>query len=149
MALEWVRDNIKAFGGDPKRIMLYGQSVGGLSADYHAFAWPSDPIAASIFSISGTAASVQAQTPGLSNQYWYNLSQIVGCPAVGNAVPCMQMQSWQKLLVGIGKLSYAPTLAAFQPQFQETADGSTVFSDYADRGRAGKFAKVVSFPASR
>ncbi|OBT81642.1 hypothetical protein VE02_09653 [Pseudogymnoascus sp. 03VT05] len=142
MALEWVRDNIKAFGGDPKRIMLYGHSVGGLSADYHAYAWPDDPIAASIFSISGTAASVQAQTLDLSSQYWYNLSKIVGCPAAGNAVPCMQKQPWQTLLAGIGKLSYAPTLAVFQPLFQETADEVTVFSDYADRGHAGKFAKV-------
>ncbi|KFY13586.1 hypothetical protein V492_03148 [Pseudogymnoascus sp. VKM F-4246] len=142
MALEWVRDNIKAFGGDPKRIMLYGQSVGGLSADYHAYAWPDDPIAAGIFSMSGTAASVQAQTLDMSSQYWYNLSRIVGCPVVGNAVPCMQKQSWQTLLAGVRRLSYAPTLAIFQPQFQETADEVTVFSDYAGRGRAGKFAKV-------
>jgi carboxylesterase type B len=148
MALEWVRDNIQGFGGDPKRIMLYGQSVGGLSVDYHTYAWPNDPIAASIFTISGTAASVQAQSPDLSSQYWYNLSQIVGCPATGNAVPCMQQQPFQTILAGIGKLAFAPTLGTFQPQFQETVDEVTVFSDYAARGRAGKFAKLVSFSDS-
>ncbi|MCH5191561.1 MAG: carboxylesterase family protein [Oscillospiraceae bacterium] len=34
-AIRWVKDNISAFGGDPDRITLMGQSAGAMSVDIH------------------------------------------------------------------------------------------------------------------
>jgi acetylcholinesterase len=47
LAVEWTRDNIANFGGDPDRITLWGQSAGAIAADHYNFAYPEDPIVSS------------------------------------------------------------------------------------------------------
>ena len=35
MAMQWIRDNIEAFGGDPELVTLFGESSGAASIGYH------------------------------------------------------------------------------------------------------------------
>lgn len=55
LAVEWVYDNIGAFGGDPSKITLWGQSAGASATDMYLFAYPDNPIVRASISSSGAA----------------------------------------------------------------------------------------------
>jgi cholinesterase len=151
LAIEWARDNIAAFGGDPKRITIFGQSAGGMSVDMYAHAWEKDPIINGIIALSGTAssgASAGAAVASLSSgskQYspWYVASSKLGCgeKETGNkTVDCMRGKSFKQIFAALDAGSSIPMSWAFWP----TPDARVVFADTDARAKGGKFAKVVS-----
>jgi cholinesterase len=146
MAVEWVQNNIKSFGGDPNRITIFGQSSGSVAVDFWAYAYRSNPIVAGMISHSGDVFSFPINTPDLSTKNWYNASAILGCGSTGDVMACMRAQNTSAILSAAAKVLPPPasSQARSQPAFQPVIDNVIVFSDYYDRSVAGNFAKIVS-----
>ncbi|KAL1869541.1 hypothetical protein Plec18167_007839 [Paecilomyces lecythidis] len=143
-AVEWLRDNIKAFGGDPSKIVISGQSCGSASVDYWPYAYEKDPIVAGLISHSGTVFSFPVNSQELSTQNWYNVSRLLGCGTSGDVLPCMRQKSVSDILAAAGKIKPPPATSAArkQPVFEPTVDGVTVFDNYENRSANGDFAHL-------
>ena len=63
LALRWIRDNIAAFGGDPRRVMVFGQSGGGAKIA----TLMGTPAAAGLFHRAATMSGQQVTASGPLN----------------------------------------------------------------------------------
>ncbi|KAK4203395.1 putative lipase [Triangularia verruculosa] len=146
LAVEWVRDNIAAFGGDPSKITLGGQSSGGVSVDYWAYAYPDDPIAHGLIAHSGTAFSFPQNTKSIQAANWNTVVNTVNCSSSSDTIACMRNVPWQDLLSAASGIRPAKSNSVLRgiPAFWPTPDGDIVFSsvEYMSLTAAGKFARI-------
>ena len=69
LALQWVRDNIAAFGGDPGNVTILGQSGGGTKVTALASAPAAQGLFQKVVNVSGGAASGRSPKQAAENAY--------------------------------------------------------------------------------
>lgn len=80
-AIQWVRDNIAAFGGDPENITIMGQSAGAMSVQQHVLSPLTDGMFQKAVMSSGGGVSKMMNTAPAMNRYpfWYAVMERCGC----------------------------------------------------------------------
>ncbi|OQD97082.1 hypothetical protein PENSOL_c013G00790 [Penicillium solitum] len=143
MSVEWVKQNIHGFGGDPDRITISDQSCGSASVDYWAYAYQSEPLVAGLISHSGTALSFTTNNRTTAAKQWYAVSVQLGCGSSGDVLPCMRKQNASAILAAASALKVPSTNSARKsPAFQPTVDNVTIFDNYTLLSQQGKFARI-------
>ncbi|XP_066469166.1 acetylcholinesterase-like [Tiliqua scincoides] len=97
LALSWLRENIAAFGGDPNRLTLGGQSAGAASVGFHLLSPASQHLFAQATLQSGAAVCPWAWvSPEEARTRGQTLSQILGCDENDDSaavVTCLQTKN--------------------------------------------------------
>ncbi|HKA69169.1 MAG TPA: carboxylesterase family protein [Actinomycetes bacterium] len=129
-ALRWVRENIRAFGGDPGNVSIAGESAGGLAVLAHLVS----PGSRGLFQ----RAIVQSGSFGLNRRslaegqaFGEAFASRAGCP--GQTAACLRSRSVDSLL-NSGWPIQAPESAV--------VDGRVITESFDSALRHGRFARV-------
>ncbi len=118
-ALKWVQRNIAAFGGDPAKVTIMGQSAGAMSVQQHCFSPLSDGLFSAAVMSSGCGMSnMLMTTPDKVAPFWQEVMRRSGCSTLAEfrAMPVeslfAQWQAAKKEIKG-GMMSTTPVKDGF------------------------------------
>ncbi|KAG8408353.1 hypothetical protein J3459_017894 [Metarhizium acridum] len=135
-AMDWVRNNIQAFGGNPDHIVFGGHSSGSVQVDHYLWNHPDTWLKGAV-QMSANAMSGPAYAP--MNEALDVVAAEVGCPSSTsgkNQLDCLRT-------VDAYAFQTARFNSTFNTWFTPIVDDITRYSDYSARFKAGKYATHV------
>jgi para-nitrobenzyl esterase len=134
-ALEWVKDNIKAFGGDAKNVTIFGESAGAISINYLMLAPQAKGLFAKAMSESGFGrlAARPLSSVEHSGVTFAEKAGVQGSDAA--AAKALRALSWKELTANVADIGSAD-------QILPMADGKMITGSAAEGFANAKEAHV-------
>ncbi|KAL4969629.1 Alpha/Beta hydrolase protein [Aspergillus stella-maris] len=138
LALHWVQENIAAFGGDPKKVTIFGESAGGASVGIHltAYGGRDDSLFRAAILQSGNPIYYGAQNGTQRSQpYFESIVSKVGCNDAWDRIQCLREVPFLTLNATMNASLESST-------FGPTIDGDFIRTYGSKQLRNGQFVKV-------
>jgi para-nitrobenzyl esterase len=109
-ALRWVRDNARAFGGNPRNVTIFGESAGAASVCANM----ASPPAFGLFkrAIAESGCLLPAQTKKAADQQGAAMAASLGCTHPATAAACLRRKPVSAILKADATGSWGPVVSA-------------------------------------
>jgi len=144
LALQWVKQNIQDFGGDPTKITIFGQSAGAMSVAIHMTSPLSEKFEyfhAAI--IQSDPVTIKWRTKEQMIPYSQTFSEYLGCDFDDEV--CMRSKSAKDCIAAQDRtyeIPFPPSLAISSMPWEPYLDGTIVVGQPRKLFQEGKFYKV-------
>lgn len=148
MGLEWVADNIAAFGGDPDKVTIWGESAGAISVLSQMILYDGDntykgkPLFRGAIMNSGSVVPTDPLDCPKGQAVFDKVAKTGGCGSAADKLACLRALSSNDFLKAVtsvpGILSYNSLALSYLPR----PDGKAITQSPEQLILAGKYAAV-------
>ncbi|KAJ8489666.1 hypothetical protein ONZ45_g13493 [Pleurotus djamor] len=143
VALDFLQDNLAAFGGDPRKVTIWGQSAGAGSVQTHLLFPPVRSTFRAVIANSATGPIKSAPPPSTYDKPGEPFSRLLattGCPSGRGAVACLQKIPFREFLnISNGMVSSTLNDQLWEPTFDP---GSFLNQRPSQRVLSGQFLHI-------
>ncbi|XP_043262699.1 venom carboxylesterase-6-like [Colletes gigas] len=146
-SIRWVHENIAAFGGDPNRVTIFGESAGGASVHYHMMSNLTKGMFHRAISQSGNGYCPWAvMRPGAAKKNAEKVADLLDCPSKDSKqlVACLRNKKAVDIIGtdrAFQEFGYCPMIP-FRPVIEPIHPGAVLTEDPAVASRNGRLLDI-------
>jgi carboxylesterase type B len=148
MGLEWVADNIAAFGGDPSAVTIIGESAGAFSV-FSQMAlndgdntYKDEPLFRAAIMHSGSTASTEPVDGPLAQGVFDSVVEAAECSDAGDKIECLRSADYEKFWSATMSVPSFLSNSSLALSYAPRADRDVLTASTDVLAKQGKFANV-------